>query len=433
MEHPSWVLYIALAGLIMLSAFFSACETAISTVNKLRLKKQAEEGSEQARIALRLASDYDKTLSTILIGNNIVNISASTIGTVIATALWHSSGPLIATIAITLLVLTFGEILPKSYSRQYSDAFMLSVARPLRLVVRLLTPLTALFNAINSRFSKTIAKRNPAGAVPTVTEEELIYMLDSIEEEGVIEEQERDLVQSALEFDETSIREIITPRVNMVAVDAEDDLEEIKQIVITEGYSRIPVFEGSTDNIIGVLLARDLLVALIEGNEIKLRDMLSEPYFVHPTMKLSHLLANLKSRKASLAVVIDEYGGTLGIVTMEDVLEELVGEIWDEDDEIPAGFIELEDNHYEVLGSYSLSDLFDELEYDPKVRELESGFSTVSGWALDLLGYIPEVGEGISHLDMELTVLEMDGQRITKLDILRKADTPASADGKKEK
>ena len=416
----------------MLSAFFSACETAISTVNKLRLKKQAEDGSEQARIALRLANDYDKTLSTILIGSNIVNISASTIGTVIATALWHSSGPLIATIAITLLVLIFGEILPKSYSRQYSDAFMLSVARPLRLVVRLLTPLTALFNVINSRFSKTIAKRNPAGAVPTVTEEELIYMLDSIEEEGVIEEQERDLVQSALEFDETSIREIITPRVNMVAVDVEDGLEEIKQIIITEGYSRIPVFEGTTDNIIGVLLARDLMVALIEGSEIKLRDMLSEPYFVHPTMKLSHLLANLKSRKASLAVVIDEYGGTLGIVTMEDVLEELVGEIWDEDDEIPAGFIELEDNRYEVLGSYSLSDLFDELEYDPKVRELESGFSTVSGWALDLLGYIPEVGESFSHLDMELTVLEMDGQRITKLNILRKTDTPAAADSKKE-
>jgi CBS domain containing-hemolysin-like protein len=249
---------------------------------------------------------------------------------------------------------------------------------------------------------------------PSMTEEELIYMVDAMEE-SVLDEQERELVQSAMEFDETSLYEILTPRVDITALDIEAGLDEIKKAFVEQGYSRIPIFEGTVDNIIGVLYTRDFLLALIEGREINLREMLKEALFVHKGMKLSHLLASFKSRQLNLAVVVDEYGGTLGIVTMEDVLEELVGDIWDEDDEIKQDIIETGEGSHEAAGDCDLQELFEKLELTED--EEASGFNTVGGWALSKLGHIPEAGEAFTEEGYLFTVLEMDGRRLKKLAI----------------
>ena len=410
MEQPSWIMYISVVALIALSAFFSASETAISTFNRLRLKKQAQDGGKQAARALKIADHYDKTLSTILIGNNMVNIGSTTIATMIFTAYSPQYGALISTAVMTVLVLTFGEILPKSYAKLNADTLALKVSGLLDVLVTLFTPLSAFFGGL----SRTFANGDPsAEPVPSVTEEELMYFIDSIEEEGVIEEQERDLVQSALEFDEITIREIITPRVNLVAVNISDPLDHITDVVLNEGYSRIPVYENSIDNIIGILYSRDYLRCLVRGETIDLRSMLGDPYFVHKGMRLSHLLSNLKSRKVNLAVVLDEYGGTLGIVTMEDVLEELVGDIWDEDDEIPGGLVFLSDSRFEVAGSYDIAGLFEDLGYEEE--DLDTEHTTVGGWAMHLMEHIPQTGETFDYGDLHCTVLEMDGHRITKL------------------
>jgi CBS domain containing-hemolysin-like protein len=247
-----------------------------------------------------------------------------------------------------------------------------------------------------------------------MTEEELIYMVDAMEE-SVLDEQERELVQSAMEFDETSLYEILTPRVDTTALDIDAELDEIKKAVVEQGYSRIPVFEGSVDNIIGVLYTRDFLLALIENREISLREMLKEALYVHKGMKLSHLLASFKSRQLNLAVVVDEYGGTLGIVTMEDVLEELVGDIWDEDDEITQGLVETGEGMHEAAGDCDLQELFERLEISED--EEAAGFNTVGGWALGKLGHIPEAGEAFAEGGYLFRVLEMDGRRLRRLEV----------------
>lgn len=408
MESPSWILYIAIVVLLMLSAFFSASETAISTVNKIRLHKKAKSGDSSAIAALSMAEHYDKTLFSILIGNNLVNIFSTAIATVIASALFGTSGAVIASLVMTVLVLTFGVILPKSYGNDHSEAFILIAAKPLRAIVWLLTPLTAFFAWLKSRISA------PPEKGPSVTEEELHYIIGSIENEGVLEEQERELVQSALDFDEIAIHEILTPRVNIVALDIDSSIEEIQKVIVEERYSRIPVYEGTIDSIIGVLYSSDFLCNLVAGVPIDLRAMLGEPLFVHRSMRLSQMLANLKAHKVNLAVVTDDYGGTLGIVTMEDVLEELVGEIWDEDDEIPTGLVKLDDRTWEVEGDYNLIDMLEQL----KLAEDDSDYTTVNGWAMHIFEHIPEVGEQFTTHGLTITVLEMDLHRIKKLGIV---------------
>jgi len=419
------MMYISIVVLILFSAFFSASETAVSTFNRIRLKKQAQDGNRKAQRTLKIADQYDKALSTILIGNNIVNIASSTIATIIATAFFGAYGALVSTVVMTFLILTFGEILPKSYAMQHSDNMALRLSGLLGFFVKLLTPFSFFFTQLNKVFA---GAGEPAESTPSVTEEELMYIIDSIEEEGVIEEQERDLVQSALEFDETTIREVITPRVNLVAIDANDDPREITDILLEEGYSRVPVYENTVDNIVGILYTKDYLKRVIRGEPIDLRAMLQEPYFVHRGMRLSQLLTNLRARQMHLAVVLDEYGGTLGIVTMEDLLEELVGEIWDEDDEIPGGLVAHDENHFEVDGSHDIAEMLEELGYEEE--DAESEHATVSGWAMHILEHIPEPGESFDYKGLHCTVLEMDGHRITRLGMER---IPPPSDGQAAK
>lgn len=410
MDSSSWIMLASIVVLVLLSAFFSASETAFSTVNKIRLRNYVDGGSTKAAKALAVAEDYDNLISTILIGNNVVNIASTAIATIFFTDLFGASGAAISTAVMTLTVLTFGEILPKSYAKENSEALALRFASYLSMLMVLLRPLVWFFvqlKAVMARFTGS------GDNSPSVTEQELKVIIETIEGEGVLEEQESDLVQSALEFDEIDAQEVITPRVDMVAVDIDDPIEETIKTVMESRYTRIPVYQGSTDNIIGILQARDLLESIIRGGEIELRNLLSDPLFIHKTKKISTLLAEFKRNKVHIAVVTDDYGGTMGIVTMEDLLEELVGDIWDEDEEEVEEFVKTGENQYEVSGDMNVYEMFDHIGFDD--RGFESDYNTMSGWAMEMLEHIPNVGESYQYKNLKITVLDQENQRIIKL------------------
>ena len=408
-----WFSYILLVILIALSAFFSASETAYTTVNKIRLQNYVDAGSKKAKTALFIAENYDRTLTTILIGNNIVNIGASSIATLLFVKLFGPSGAAISTAVMTILILIFGEVLPKSFAKESSEKFALAFSRPLRILMTLFWPVVFLFIQL-----KKVAKHiSPIKEeeTPTVTEQELKFIVESIEDEGVLEKQESELVQHALEFDEKTVQEVLTPRVDMTTLDIEDDLQTNIGLVLTERFSRIPVCRGTSDRIIGILHTKDLLEALVRGDAIDLASMVQPAFFVYKTKKLSSLLADFKRNKTHVAIVTDDYGGTVGMVTMEDLLEELVGDIWDEDEEIIRDFVRIDSQHFLISGDLTIRDLFDQL--DLPFSNLESNHTSCGGWALEALGHIPQAGEAFQFKNMTLTIQEMDDQRVKKLSV----------------
>lgn len=408
-----WFSYILLVILIALSAFFSASETAYTTVNKIRLQNYVDAGSKKAKTALFIAENYDRTLTTILIGNNIVNIGASSIATLLFVKLFGPSGAAISTAVMTILILIFGEVLPKSFAKESSEKFALAFSRPLRILMTLFWPVVFLFIQL-----KKVAKHiSPIKEeeTPTVTEQELKFIVESIEDEGVLEKQESELVQHALEFDEKTVQEVLTPRVDMTTLDIEDDLQTNIGLVLTERFSRIPVCRGTSDRIIGILHTKDLLEALVRGDAIDLASMVQPAFFVYKTKKLSSLLADFKRNKTHVAIVTDDYGGTVGMVTMEDLLEELVGDIWDEDEEIIRDFVRIDSQHFLISGDLTIRELFDHL--DLPFSNLESNHTSCGGWALEALGHIPQVGETFQFKNMTLTIQEMDDQRVKKLSV----------------
>lgn len=408
-----WFSYILLVILIALSAFFSASETAYTTVNKIRLQNYVDAGSKKAKTALFIAENYDRTLTTILIGNNIVNIGASSIATLLFVKLFGPSGAAISTAVMTILILIFGEVLPKSFAKESSEKFALAFSRPLRILMTLFWPVVFLFIQL-----KKVAKHiSPIKEeeTPTVTEQELKFIVESIEDEGVLEKQESELVQHALEFDEKTVQEVLTPRVDMTTLDIEDDLQTNIGLVLTERFSRIPVCRGTSDRIIGILHTKDLLEALVRGDAIDLASMVQPAFFVYKTKKLSSLLADFKRNKTHVAIVTDDYGGTVGMVTMEDLLEELVGHIWDEDEEIIRDFVRIDSQHFLISGDLTIRELFDHL--DLPFSNLESNHTSCGGWALEALGHIPQAGEAFRFKNMTLTIQEMDDQRVKKLSV----------------
>ena len=408
-----WFSYILLVILIALSAFFSASETAYTTVNKIRLQNYVDAGSKKAKTALFIAENYDRTLTTILIGNNIVNIGASSIATLLFVKLFGPSGAAISTAVMTILILIFGEVLPKSFAKESSEKFALAFSRPLRILMTLFWPGVFLFIQL-----KKVAKHiSPIKEeeTPTVTEQELKFIVESIEDEGVLEKQESELVQHALEFDEKTVQEVLTPRVDMTTLDIEDDLQTNIGLVLTERFSRIPVCRGTSDRIIGILHTKDLLEALVRGDAIDLASMVQPAFFVYKTKKLSSLLADFKRNKTHVAIVTDDYGGTVGMVTMEDLLEELVGDIWDEDEEIIRDFVRIDSQHFLISGDLTIRELFDHL--DLPFSNLESNHTSCGGWALEALGHIPQAGEAFQFKNMTLTIQEMDDQRVKKLSV----------------
>ena len=400
---------------IFLSAFFSSIETAFSTVSTIRMKYLAERGDKKAQNVLKIVDNYDKALTAILIGNNIVNIGCSSVATVLCIRLFGDVGAAVSTGIITLLVLTFGEIIPKCLAKKKADTFSLNTARILLVIMTILSPLVFLFIAIKSLALKLFTSDNTK---PSVTEDELKVLIGTSEQEGVLEEQEKELVQSALDFDEKTVQEILTPRVDITAIDIAETPDEIRKIIIDERYSRIPVYKDDIDNIVGILHTRDYLEELLKTSAPKIEALIKPAYFVYKTKKLSYVLTELKKQKLHIAIVTDDYGGTLGLVTMEDLLEELVGDIWDEDEIETPSYQKINDATYLVSGDMTISDMLELLE----LREdyIDSDSVSVGGWVMENLGDIPQTGDSFDYRNqLTFTVLETDGQRVEQIKIIR--------------
>lgn len=410
--------------LLAFSAFFSASETAISSINKFRVKNRAEEGDKKAAVALKNAEDYDRTLSTILIGNNVVNLTLSSLATLTATALLGDAGAAVATIAATLLVLTFGEILPKSFAKDNAERVALATARPLWLLRKLLAPLVWFFVMIKRLF--TNQHNSELNVQPSVTEDELKTIVSTVEDEGVLDPQETDIIQSAIDFGDTTVQEILVPRVDMIAVEADAAPEELLHFCVDHTYSRIPVYEKKIDNIIGILYARDLLESLVRGRSISARALMRPVLYVYRTKHINELLAEFRREKQHIAIVTDDYGGVMGMVTLEDILEELVGEIWDETDTQRSSVRPLSENSWEVSGEENIEDCFAAIGFSD--RDFHCDYATVAGWALEVLEHIPTVGEQFRYKVLLVTVEEMEDQRILRLRIDRQPETEAAAE-----
>ncbi|MBP1557068.1 MAG: HlyC/CorC family transporter [Oscillospiraceae bacterium] len=376
------------------------------------MKTMADDGDKRAAKVLALTERFDRTLSVILIGNNIVNIALSSILTVFATNLFGAGGVAIATAVATVLILIFGEITPKCVAKEKAEDTALSISPVLSLIIMILYPVAVLFVKLQGLISKMAGAEK---AQPYVTEQELLNIIETIEEEGVIDEQRSELMQSALAFDETVAQDVLTPRVDLTAINVSDSPEKIKELVLTERFSRIPVFEKTLDNIIGILHTRDYLEALLKEGQAPadIRPLLTKPVFVHKTQRVAALLNDFRKKRVHMAVVTDDFGGTMGIVSMEDVLEELVGEIWDEDEEAEIDFVQTEQFVYRVSGDFPVEEALEKIGYE--LKNFESEFASVGGWALEQLGHIPTAGESFEADGISVTIDEMEEQRIVKL------------------
>ena len=400
--------------MMILSALFSGTETAYSSVNKLRLKNYEAQGSKKAAKALKLANRFDEVLTAVLIGNNIVNIAASSVGTIVFIDLIGKNGPAVSTVVITVLVLIFCEVLPKSYAKRNAEKLALALANPLSALIGLFKPAVFLLNKLSSAVSK-------GKEAPSVTEDELKYMIDEIEEQGVIEEQESELVKSALEFDEISVSEILIPRVKVVGVELNSTIDEIKDTFSSEMYSRLPVYEKSLDEIVGIITNKAFFKMLVEGGS-DIKGIIQEVPHIADTKLISEAMRDMQRSKVHLAVVTDQYGGTKGIITLEDIIEELVGEIYDEDDEIVNSLLMIAPDKYEVAGDMSVSDMLEMLDLDEDTIDTE--YNSVGGWVTDVMEHIPEAGETAETGIFRITAAEVNEQNVEKviIEVLPSAD-----------
>lgn len=417
MDNSDIFKIILVVVMMIFSALFSSTETAYSSVNKLRLKNYAGQGNKKAAKALKLANKFDEVLTAVLIGNNIVNIATSSVSTIVFINLIGSSGAAVSTVVITVLVLVFCEVLPKSYAKKNAERLALAFAAPLSVLVTIFRPFVYILNKLSSVISKG------GEEAPSVTEDELKFMIDEIEEQGVIEEQESELVKSALEFDEISVNEILIPRVKVVGIEIGSTIEEIKETLCQEMYSRLPVYEKSLDDIIGIITNKAFFKMLSEGgNDIK--SIMQEVPHISDTLLISEAMRKMQRSKVHLAVVTDQYGGTKGIVTLEDIIEELVGEIYDEDDEIVNNMVMLSDDKYEVAGDMSVSDFLNRLDLDEDL--VQTDYTSVGGWITDVLEHIPESGEVVETGIFRLTAAVVTEQTVEKVivEVLRGTQSP---------
>ena len=404
-------LYAFLVFTVACSAFFSGTENAFASASRVRLQNAADEGNKTAALAGRIADDFTQTLSTILVGNNLVNIAASSAATMIAVShLGAERGETAAALIMTVIVLIFGEIIPKILATDHADQVVLRTARPIWVCSILFKPVVFV---VTKLLSKIEGLWTPEETEPSVTDEELVEMVDTIEEEGVITESEGELIRSAIEFSDTTAHEILTPRVDVVGIDIDDPVEEILADEELMHHSRVPVYQDSLDNIIGILNTKHLLKAAIREKTPDIRKLMFEPIFVHMTMTTADLLEEFRTRHMHMAVVLDEYGGTMGIVTLEDVLEEIVGDIWDEKDVIETEYTQVNDTTWIVDGSMQIFDLFDLLDIPD--RDFESEYTTIGGWATEMLDRFPQVGDSFRYKNLVVTVTETDDVRAEKL------------------
>lgn len=409
MDDLPYTLIAVLVFLIFLSAFFSSAETAFSSVNKIRLKNYAEEKKRGAKKALDITDNFDSALSTILIGNNIVNIASASISTKIATDLFGTQGVLYSTVFMTVLILIFGEILPKSLAKEFAEKYVLIIARVLLILIKIMTPFNWLFIKLKQAVTP---KRGSESGTPSITEDEIKVMVEMSEEEGVIDNSEAELVQRSLEFNDIHVGEIQMPRIDMVTIDIAMPPKEILQVFLDERYSRIPVYEDNIDNIIGILSEREFLSQYIVNENVNVRSLLRKPYFIVPSMHISDLLPELQRQKNHMAIVVDEFGGTNGLITLEDILEELVGEIWDEHDEKTKMYSQVTDNKFEFNAEIDL----DEFAEIVGIGEPESHSNSLGGWLYEQFQHIPIADEEIQFEHVQLRILEVEARRIRKVE-----------------
>ena len=407
MDSDSIRYIIFLGLLIAASAFFSASETAYTSLNRMRLKELAEDGDKKAKLALSLADNYDTLLSTILVGNNIVNILASSLATVLFVTYFPVTGVTISTIVMTILVLIFGEISPKSVAKERPEAFAVNAAPFLRIGMVVLTPVNFFFKS----WKKLLNKLFTFEASDSISEKELLFLVDEAQNSGGIENHEHQLIRSAITFNELEVQDILTPRVDVIGTDVNSSLEEIETLFLTEGYSRIVLYDDSIDKVVGVLHQKDFyaFVKNNAGTEINqsIQSIVKDVIWTPANMKISKLLKQLQLEKAHLAIVSDEYGGTIGIVTLEDILEELVGEIWDEHDEVTEEVVKIDESTYRIAASANLDKVL-------SLFGIEEEFisNTVSGFVMEQMGKLPDEGDTFVYHNLKITVTKVLFRRI---------------------
>ena len=408
MDDGSMTLWVTLVILVAFSAFFSASETAFSSLNQIRLKSRADDGDRTAARVLAMSEQYDKLLSTILIGNNIVNIAAASIGTIIFTKMLGAErGATVSTMVLTIVVLIFGEVTPKSLAKEMPETIATAVAPVLSLLMLVLTPLTWLF----SQWKRLLSHFVHSSESDTITEGELMTMVSEAENDGELTDRESELIRSAIEFDDVEVEEILTPRVDVVAVEDDISLEELAQTFAESGYSRLPVYHGTIDNIIGVVHEKDFYIARLK-KATKIDDLVAPTLYTTGSTQISQLLRTLREQHHHMAVVVDEYGGTEGIITLEDILEELVGEIWDEHDEVTEDFRKQSDGSWLVSGSASVDDLFETLDL-PEDEDIDS--NTVNGLVQEKTCHLPKVGDHFSLGEYDGVVTRTARRRVTEV------------------
>lgn len=422
--------YLAVFALILLANFASGAEMAYSSANRMRLESAAENGSKTASLACFIYDSYEKMLSTILIIDDLVNTAASSVVSVMALLIAGDKNAALATtigtVVITILIIVFGETIPKITAKKNANATAIRYAYPVRMFMFLLSPVVWLVVTVIHLLMKPFHGEETNDEDDAV--EELGSIIDTVEDEGVIDEDRSELLHAALDFYDVSVSEVMTSRVDMLAIDIDDDWDEIFRTIDSSSYSRLPVYEDSVDNIIGVLYLNHFFKAIKSRDSIDLRPLLIKPCYVYKTVKLPAVMAEMRRSRTHLAIVTDEYGGSMGIVTMEDVLEELVGDIWDETDDVEPEMIAHGDNLYELDGDMTISDFLELIDRSEDSFETDS--STVGGWTIETFGCFPRCWDSFKFENLTVTVLEVIGQRVEK--ILVSVDRDGDKDTKEE-
>lgn len=406
--------YIIIVICLIGSAFFSSSEISYAASSEVRLRRASEEKKGLApKLAYKIFNNYDRALATILIGNNLVNIASESVATVIVITLLGESKAWVATIAMTVLVLMFGEILPKVVAKTIPEKFATLFAVPLYVLSIITRPIVVVVEFLLKGIS--LLWRKKIDNSPSVTEEELETIIDTVEDEGVIDEDKCELIQSVFDFGDVQAYEIITPRVDMHSIDIDSSREEMLDIILNSIYSRIPVYKDTPDTIVGILHVNLVLRELLENPDADILASLMPPVYVHKTMPLDDVLSTMRQQRSHIAVVTDEYGGVMGLLTMEDVLEQLVGDIWDESDIIEPEITEISDGLFEIDGDMRIEDFFDEVDFDYK--DFDDDNSTVGGFVTELLGRYADIGDTVTYENLVFTVWEVDKMRIVKLKV----------------
>ncbi len=407
-------IYIALIGIFLclcLSAFCSASEMSFSSCSTMRLENARDAGSKRAKTAVYITEHFDDALSAILIGNNLANIGASSLASIAVILIAGDGYAWVATVVLTVLVIIFGETMPKITAKQNANRFALKNAYVVRAMMVVFYPLVWVVVMLIKLI--TLGMKGEAGDSPDEAVEELQSIIETAEDEDVLDEDQSELVQAAIDFSETSASEVMTARVDVQAIDIEDDWEDILAIIEDAPFTRLPVYEGSIDNIIGILYLNHFLKALADNGYADIRKLLMPPCYVYKTMKLPAVLSQLRKAKQHLAVVTDEYGGTAGVVSMEDVLEQIVGDIWDESDTVEPEVVQHTESEYELDGAMVLSDFLELVGINENDFDAES--DTVGGWTLEMFGGFPEEGDSFTFRNITVTVLSMDGRRVERV------------------